>query len=272
MSSLRDARIAFIGSGVMAEAMVKGLLREGLGTGQQIIASDPLPERRELFASSYGTRVTSNNPSAVEDATIVVLSIKPQVLGTISTELKGFIPRQAFLVSILPGVRLATLAEGLDHARLVRVMPNTPAQIGQGMSVWTASAEVAQAQLGQARAMLATLGEEMYVAEERYLDMATALNGSGPAYFFLFLEALVDAGVGLGFARADAERLVLQTARGAVEFARSSPLHLAELRNIVTTPGGTTAAALEEFERGAFRAIVSGAIKAAYHRSLELGE
>ncbi len=272
MSALRDARIAFIGSGVMAEAMVKGLLREGLVTSQQVIASDPLPERRELFASSYATQVTSNNHSAAKDATIVVLSIKPQISGTVFAELKGRIPHQAFVLSILPGLRLATLAEGLDHARLVRVMPNAPAQIGQGMSVWTASTQVPQGQLDQARAILGTLGEELYVAEERYLDMATALNGSGPAYFFLFLEALVDAGVGLGFARADAERLVLQTARGAVEFARSSPLHLAELRNMVTTPGGTTAAALEELERGAFRAVVCAAIKAAYRRSLELGE
>lgn len=267
-----DTIIAFIGSGIMAEAMTRGILKEGLVEPKGIRSSDLLAERRQILAERYGIEVTADNRFAVEGAGIVVLSIKPQVLSIVLGELRGLIPSQGLVLSIIPGARLERIAKGLEHDKVVRVMPSTPAQIGEGMSVWIATPQVSQLQRERVQAILAALGEEVYVEEERYLDMATALNGSGPAYVFLFMEALVDAGVHLGFSREIARRIVLQTVGGAANFARQSPLHLAQLRNMVTTPGGTTAEALQQLEEGAFRALISGAVWAAYQRSLELGE
>jgi pyrroline-5-carboxylate reductase len=150
-------------------------------------------------------------------------------------------------------------------------MPNTPAQIGMGITVWTATAEVTQTQLNQTTAILGALGEEVRVAEENYLDMATALSGTGPAYVLLFMEAMIDAGVHLGFSRRIAERLVVQTMLGTVEYARQSPRHPATLRNEVTSPGGTSAEALYYLEKGSLRTVLARAIWAAYQRSLALG-
>jgi pyrroline-5-carboxylate reductase len=163
------------------------------------------------------------------------------------------------------------IADDLLNARVVRAMPNTPGQIGQGITVWTAAPGVQELQHRQAEALLGALGEQIYVEEERFLDMATALSGTGPAYVFLFMEALVDAGVHMGFSRRDAEKLVLQTLRGSVEYALESKLHPAELRNQVTSPGGTTASALYQLEKGGLRTVIARAIWAAYQRSAELG-
>jgi len=263
--------IALIGGGTMAEAIIKGMLARGLAGPRQIIASDPLEERRRLLSERYGVHTTPDNQEAVEGVGVVILAVKPQALPSVERDLQGHIPPLTLVLSILPGVRLEALAEGLGHSAVVRAMPNTPAQIGLGMTVWTASTAVSEAQRREVQALLAALGEEIFVEEERYLDMATAVSGSGPAYFFLFLEALVDAGVRLGFSREVAKKLVLETARGAVEYARSSPLPLAELRHMVTTPGGTSAEALYEFEGGGLRAVVQKAVRAAYERSIALG-
>jgi pyrroline-5-carboxylate reductase len=151
-------------------------------------------------------------------------------------------------------------------------MPNTPAQIGEGITVWTDTPAVTEKQHAQARELLRALGEEVYVEDENYLDMATALSATGPAYVFLFMEALIDAGVHLGFSRHLSERLVLQTMRGAVDFARQSNLHPAQLRNMVTSPGGTTAEALYQMEKGGLRTVLSRAIWAAYQKSKYLGD
>ena len=151
-------------------------------------------------------------------------------------------------------------------------MPNTPAQIGQGISVWTATPEVSVMHKEQAKAILGSFGEEIFVDKEPYLDMATALSGSGPGYVFMMMEALIDAGVHLGFSRRIAEQLVFQTMRGSVEYAAQSSKHVAELRNQVTSPGGTTAAALYHMEKGGLRTVISRGIWAAYERSIELGK
>jgi pyrroline-5-carboxylate reductase len=151
-------------------------------------------------------------------------------------------------------------------------MPNTPGQIGQGMTVWTASPEVKTAQREQAETLLGALGDALYVDEEQYIDVATALNGTGPAYVFMFMEALIDVGVHLGLSRRDSERLVLQTMRGSVEYAIQSGTHPAELRNQVTSPGGTSAAAIYELEKGGIRTVIADAVWAAYRRSIELGK
>jgi pyrroline-5-carboxylate reductase len=214
--------------------------------------------------------VTTNNVTAVSESDIVILAVKPQVLPIILDELKGKIPPTALVLSIVAGARIATLVSGLEHEAIVRSMPNTPAQIGEGMVVWTAVDAVSEKQRKQATAILQSMGLAIYVHEEKQLDMATAVNGSGPAYVFLFMEAMIDAAVRLGFSWPVARQLVLQTVLGSVLYARQTDVHLAELRNQVTTPAGTTAEALHELEKGALRVVINEAIQAAYQQSRRL--
>jgi pyrroline-5-carboxylate reductase len=204
---------------------------------------------------------------------VVVLSVKPQRLDRVLQGLKGSIRPDALVLSIVAGASIEKISRGLEHSLVVRSMPNTPAQIGEGITVWTASAGVSEDQMLMTRSILGALGDEVYVEEETYLDMATALSGTGPAYVFLFMEAMVDAGVHLGFPRRIAEQLVAQTVRGSVDYFthREDPVHLARLRNEVTSPGGTSAAALYYLEKAGFRTAISRAIWAAYERSIELG-
>jgi pyrroline-5-carboxylate reductase len=269
---LRDTQIAFIGSGVMAEAMIKGLVGHGLLPADNIIASGPRPERGAELANKYGIQVTEDNVAAARGRDIVVLSVKPQFLGEVLEELGAqMIKPEALVLSIVAGATIGRIAEGLGHQAIVRVMPNTPAQVGMGMSVWTATPDTQETQRDQARTMLAALGEEIYVAHEDYLDMATALSGTGPAYVFLVMEALIDAGVHMGFSRRVSEQLVMQTMRGSLEFARASQRHPVELRNMVTSPGGTSAEALYQLEKGGLRTVISKAVWAAYQKSRYLG-
>lgn len=228
----------------MAEAMINGILSEGLTEPGLIIAGDPREERGQELEELYGIRATRDNREAVKEARIVVLSVKPQVMPAVLQGLRGLVPPDALVVSIVAGSRIKVIAEGLGHSAVVRAMPNTPAQIGEGMSVWAATASVGEEQRAQVQTILQALGEEVYLEDEYYLDMATALSGTGPAYVFLFMEAMIDAGVHLGFSRRVAQQLVLQTIRGSVDFARQSIAHPAELRNMVTSPGGTSAEAL----------------------------
>jgi pyrroline-5-carboxylate reductase len=271
MSALGNTSLAFIGSGVMAEAMINGLLRHGLVAPQAITASDPHPERGVELAERYGVGHTTDNAAAASQAQVVVLSVKPQVLPTVLPGLNGHLQPDALVLSIVAGARIQTIAKGLGHDRIVRVMPNTPAQIGEGMSVWMSTPTVEERQREQARDILRALGEEVSVDNEDYLDMATALSGTGPAYVFLFMEALIDAGVHLGFSRRVAQQLVLQTLRGSVAFAQQSSLHPAQLRNMVTSPGGTSAEALYQLEKGGLRTVLSRAVWAAYQKSRYLG-
>jgi pyrroline-5-carboxylate reductase len=268
---LNQKTIAFIGSGIMAEAMIKGLLRQSLVMPDQIVASGPRPERGQQLFDRYSVRTTSDNVEAASGADVVVLSIKPQVLCPVLEQLGGHVTTEALVLSIVAGAKMGTIQRMLDVPAVVRVMPNTPAQIGMGISVWAATEATTEVQRGQALAILQALGEEVYVDDEGYLDMATALSGTGPAYVFLLMEAMVDAGVHLGFSRHISERLVIETLRGSVEYARQSPRHLAALRNQVTSPGGTSAEALYHLEKGGLRTVLSRAIWAAYQRSRTLG-
>jgi pyrroline-5-carboxylate reductase len=269
---LSETKIAFIGSGVMAEAMIKGLVGHGLVPAQNIIASGPRPERGAELVERYGVQVTEDNVAAARQRDIVVLSVKPQILGEVLEELGSqTVQPGALVLSIVAGATIARIVQGLDHQAIVRVMPNTPAQIGMGMSVWTATLETDEAQRAQARTILAALGEELFVEHEGYLDMATALSGTGPAYVFLVMEALIDAGVHMGFSRRVSEQLVMQTMRGSLEFARASRRHPVELRNMVTSPGGTSAEALYQLEKGGLRTVISKAVWAAYQKSRYLG-
>jgi len=266
-----EITIAFIGSGTMAEAMIRGLLTQEIVTPQQIIAAGPRPERARELEEKHGVNATTDNRQAAEEGQIVVLSTKPQVLSTVMAEIRGHLRRRDLLLSILAGVPIAKLANGLAHAAVVRAMPNTPAQIGQGISVWTATPEVSEVQKQQAQVILGSLGQDIFMDEEDYLDMATALSGTGPAYVFMVMEAMIDAGVHMGFSRRVASQLVFQTILGSVEYAARSGKHVAELRNQVTSPGGTTAEALYHLEKGGLRTVISRGIFAAYERSIALG-
>lgn len=264
--------VSFIGGGIMGEAMIRGLLNQNIVTPDYIYVADPLPERLDELHAQYGVHVTGDNAAAAEAGQVVVLSIKPQNLANVLPTIRGHLRRQDLLLSILAGTPIQRLADGSAHAAVVRAMPNTPAQIGMGMTVWTATPEVSEEQHNQARIIMGSLGEELFVSDEGYLDMATALSGTGPAYIFMFMESMIDAGVHLGFSRRVAEQLVFQTMRGSLEYAAQSGKHVAELRNQVTSPGGTTAAALYQLEKGGLRTVMSRGIWAAYQRSVELGQ
>ncbi len=269
---LNNRILAFIGSGNMAEAMIRGLLERHLVEPEQVIASGPRALRGRELSDRYGIRTTTDNREAAEEAHIVVLSVKPQVLPKVLPELRGHLQPGVLVLSIVAGARIRSIMHGLGQGRIVRAMPNTPAQLGKGMTVWTATEMVDPERRTQAQAILGALGEELYVDDEVYLDMATALSGTGPTYVFLFMEALIDAGVHLGFSRHVAEKLVLQTIEGALAMARSSRKHPAVLRNMVTSPGGTSAEALYQLEKGAFRTVISKAVWAAFKKSQYLGE
>ena len=265
-------KIAFIGGGAMGEAILAAVINRGLSTPQDIWVSDAKEERRQHLKQTYQVSATESNRDAATKSDIVILAIKPQTLPEVMPELSGQIKPGQLVLSIIAGARIDTLCKGLGHRQVVRVMPNTPAQIGEGISVWTATPEVTETQKEHARAILSTMGREIFMADEGYLDIATAVSGSGPAYFFLFVECLIEAAVRIGLAEDTAQELVLQTMLGSGQLLKKSGKPPAELRRMVTSPGGTTAAALQQFENGKFNELVSKAVAAAFHRSKELGK
>jgi pyrroline-5-carboxylate reductase len=280
-NALEGVRLSFVGVGVMAEAMIAGLLSRGLVAPAQVAGSHPRANRREELSQKYGITVFDSNREAAEFARasddaagggIVILSVKPQKLVGVLRELKDSVAADALVVSIVAGARAETIAGELLHPSVVRVMPNTPAQVGEGMTVWTTTPQVTEEQAAQVGAMLGALGREMRVDEERQIDMATALSATGPTYVFLVMEALIDAGVHMGFSREVARELVIQTMLGSVLFARESHKHPAELRNMVTSPGGTSAEAIYQMEKGSLRTVMSKAVYAAFQRAVALGK
>ena len=255
----------------MGTAMLSALLEKGLTTPEDIFVSDISEERREYLKQKYGVAVTSDHQQAVDGVDIVVLAVKPQNVPDVLPVLAGQLKPVQLVLSIMAGITIKTLTTGMEHHCVVRVMPNTPAQIGEGMSVWTATTEVTEKQKGWAGDILKAIGMEIFVDDEKYLDMATAVMGSGPAYFFLFVEALVEAAVDIGFSPDMARELVLQTMLGSGRLIQESGKAPAELRRMVTSKGGTTAAALDEMGKGGFNELVLRAVKAAYNRARELG-
>jgi pyrroline-5-carboxylate reductase len=277
---LSNCRLAFIGCGVMAEAIVAGLLRKKLVGPEQIVGSHPRQARREEMHVKYGVEmfeqnreaVTQAQPEGSDDGSIVILGVKPQRLRRVLEELKGALVKEQLVVSIVAGAKIETIAEELLHGSVVRTMPNTPAQIGEGVTAWTSSPDVSERQENQVCAMLEALGKTVRVENERQIDMATALSATGPTYVFLMMEALIDAGVHMGFSRHVAEEMVHQMMLGSVLFARESHKHPAELRNMVTSPGGTSAEAIYQMEKGSLRTVLSKAVWAAYQRAESLGK
>lgn len=267
-----EGKIAFVGGGAMAEAILRRLLAENVASVDQIAIAEPVAARRDTLAQQFGVHVTDRNPVAVERARVVVLAVKPQVIDKVAAELSGRLQPETLVISIMAGVRISTMRQAFQHERIVRSMPNTPAQVGKGMTVWTATAQVSDDDKAIAQAILAAMGDAIFMADEHYLDAATGLSGSGPGFVFLLVEALIDAGVNVGFSRAQAERMVLQTLEGSVALLRESGSHPAVLRNLVTSPAGTTAAGTLILERGNVRATLIDAVDAAYRRSKELGD
>lgn len=269
-SALRSARLGVVGTGVMAEAMLAGLLRKQLIDARLVVCSHPRGERREQLEADYGVRTTDDNAVAAREADVLLLAVKPQMLQGVMDELRSTLPPEQLVISVIAGASTVALGDGLDHPAIVRSMPNTPAQIGQGVTVWYATASVDAQGKVRTRAMLSALGREFEVHDERQVAMATAVSGTGPTYIFLFIEALTDAAVHLGFPRHVARELVLDTMQGSAAFALHSGKHVAELRDMVTSPGGTSAEALYQLERGRLRTVVSDAVWAAFERTLRL--
>ena len=264
-------RLAFIGGGVMAEAMIRAVVDKQVVPASRIAVSGPREERRAELAKRFGITAQASNLDAAKAADVVVLSVKPQVLPPVMKELRGTLRADQLVISIVAGASIRVLEAGLAHPTIVRAMPNTPAQVGMGVTAWYASPAVTPEQRERTKQLVAALGEELMVEDESYIDMATALSATGPTYVFLLMEALVDAGVHLGFSRRVAEELVLRTVEGSALFARKSGRHLAELRNLVTSPGGTSAAAIYQLEKGSLRTVLSKAVYAAHQRAIELG-
>src|SRR4030042_1658786 len=265
-------KIAFMGGGNMGEAILGALLDKKLCQPADISVSDVSETRRNYLKKQYGITVTASSREAVKARDVVVLAVKPQNIDEVMADLKGFLKPAQLVLSIAAGVKISTIKQGLGQANIVRSMPNTPAQIGLGISGWTATAVVSGEQKAWVRTILGAMGKEICFDDEKYLDMVTAVSGSGPAYFYLFAESLIDAAGGLGLTRKDAGELVLQTMLGAAHLMQKSDITPAKLRRSVTWKAGTTERAIQVFEESGLAEIVSRAVKAACQRAGEMGE
>jgi pyrroline-5-carboxylate reductase len=266
-------KLGLIGCGFMGEALLNAAFSKSVVAPEEVTAAELNGDRREYIRHHFPIRTTGRAVEAIDASEVVIFAIKPQEFHAAAHELHGRFRRDQTIVSIMAGVRIETISRSLAHASIARVMPSTPAAIGEGISVWTTTPEVDEASRAQVAAILGAMGPEIYVhvEDEKYIDMATALSGSGPGFVYLLLEAFIDAGVHVGFRRDVAERLALQTFIGASKYAEWRNVHPAQLRNEVTSPGGTTAAGLQVLEEAGVRGAIIAAIEAAYERSRELG-
>jgi pyrroline-5-carboxylate reductase len=263
--------ITFIGGGNMGEAILAAVLSNRLAKPADIVLSDIKSDRLDYIAAKYNVTTTSDNLQAVNRADVILLAIKPQNLVTVMTGLSGQIKPSQCILSIIAGARINSLCLGMNTNCVVRAMPNTPAQIGEGITVWTATPYVSQPQKAAVSAILGVMGKEIYVDNEKYMDMVTAVSGSGPAYLFLYIESMVAAGIQIGLPENIVQTLVLQTITGSAHLLEKSGKQPAELRQMVTSPGGTTAEAIAEFNRSGFSEMVKRAVTAAYNRAQQLG-
>ncbi|MCR4394709.1 MAG: pyrroline-5-carboxylate reductase [Dehalococcoidales bacterium] len=264
-------KIGFIGGGNMAEAMISAILDKNLASPEEIAVSDISVERLKYLSERYRITTTPDNRQVLSDRDCLVLAIKPQTFSIVAAELRGHIQPSLMVISILAGKNINTLSTGLEHRCIVRAMPNTPAQIGEGITIWTATPQVTGEQKLLAASLLGVMGNQIYIEEENFLDMATAVSGSGPAYIFLYIESMIAAAEQLGFAPELARKLVMQTITGSLHLLEKSGRTPEELRRMVTSPGGTTAEALSVFEQGNFKDLIARAVKAAYEKARQLG-
>lgn len=274
---LENSAFSFIGCGVMGESMIAGLLGKGGLRPEQISASHPREARRLELTEKYGIETFRDNAEAVRSTAgrenaVAVISVKPQRIAHVLKDLSGAVASEQLVVSIVAGAKIDTLAEALNTRKVVRAMPNTPSQIGAGVTAWTCTEDVGEGERALVRAFLNAFGKDVFVETENMIDMATALSATGPTYVFMVMEALTDAGVHLGFSRDVAKELVQEMMLGSVKFAIESHKHPAELRNMVTSPGGTSADAIYQMEKGTLRTVLSKAVYAAYTRAAALGK
>lgn len=255
----------------MGQVMLSVIIGKGIASAGDITVSDKNDALLQQLKRDFSVNISSDNLDAIAGSDIIILAVKPQNLDEVMTEIGSELRHGQLVLSIIAGKPIASLRRGLKHDAVVRAMPNTPAQIGRGMTVWTATCETTEEQKAAASSILGAMGKETCVANEGYIDMATAISGSGPAYVFLFMESLIKAAVEIGLPPETARELALQTVTGAAEYAGQSDKELSKLREMVTSPGGTTAEALKVFEQGDFSGLVKQAVAAAYRRSRELG-
>ncbi len=267
---MNNINISFIGAGNMANSIIGGLVAHGTASGN-IFASDPNEQNLNKVVKSYGVHAAKNNVAAVKQADVVVLAVKPQVMREVSTALAGHIPVGALVISIAAGISCESLGRWLGKRQsIIRCMPNTPALVAEGASALFANASTSAQQREVAENILSAVGTVSWVEDESLIDAVTAVSGSGPAYFFLVMEAMIDAGVQQGLTRETAESLAIQTALGAARLARESDVDVAELRRRVTSPNGTTERAIASFEEHKLRDIFAAAMQACADRSREL--
>jgi pyrroline-5-carboxylate reductase len=268
---MSKTRIAFIGAGNMAASLIGGLRAKGLDA-TQIRASDPGEQTRARVSAEHGIQVFADNAEAIQGVDVIVLAVKPQAMKAVCEAIRPSLAPNQLVVSIAAGITCASMNNWLGAQPIVRCMPNTPALLRQGVSGLFATNEVNAEQRQQAEELLSAVGIALWLNEEQQLDAVTAVSGSGPAYFFLLIEAMTAAGVKLGLPADIAAQLTVQTALGAAHMAVASDVDAAELRRRVTSPAGTTEAAIKSFQAGGFEALVEKALGAAAHRSAEMAE
>ena len=267
-----DIRIGFIGAGQMATALARGFVQAKVVSPDRIVACDVIAESAQKFAAQTGGKVVAGATAVLADSNLVFLAVKPQQMAAVLAELKPALTSNHLLVSIAAGISLAKMSAGLNQfSRIIRVMPNTPALVGAGASAFAraATATVEDGQLLQS--LLSTVGLALEVPE-KLLDAVTGLSGSGPAYVYQFIEGLSDGGVRMGLPRDVATRLAAQTVLGAAQMVLATGQHPGQLKDAVTSPGGTTIAGLHALELGGMRGILMNAVQSATERSKELGE
>ncbi|MFV3387063.1 pyrroline-5-carboxylate reductase [Pseudomonas sp. NY15364] len=268
---MSNPTIAFVGAGNMAASLIGGMRAQGVAASA-IRASEPGSEQRTRLQQEHGIATFADNGEAIKGADLVVLAVKPQIMKTVCQDLAPHLAPNQVIISIAAGISCASLENWLGQRPVVRCMPNTPALLRQGVSGLFANARVSAAQKAQAEEVLSAVGLALWLDEEAQLDAVTAVSGSGPAYFFLLIEAMTAAGEQLGLPRETATRLSIHTALGAARMASESDVDAAELRRRVTSPNGTTEAAIKTFQAGGFEALVQQALNAAANRSAELAE
>jgi pyrroline-5-carboxylate reductase len=263
--------IAFLGAGNMAEALVKGMLRAGVAAPAEILLTDRRKERLAELETRYGVRTSTDNRAAAAQSSIIVLSVKPQVMNKLLAEISPALDGKKLVISIAAGVPLAAVERRVGHGvRIIRTMPNTPALVGAGATAISAGEHATQEDMDQAKSLFDAVGKTV-VVDEVLLDAVTGLSGSGPAYVFLIIEALADAGVKMGLDRRNSQDLAAQTVLGSAQLLLETGEHPGKLKDQVTSPGGTAIAGLHTLEAGGLRTTLMNAVEAATQRSHELG-
>ncbi len=265
-------KVAIIGGGKMGEVIAIGIINNRLASPEDVTVADVLKERREFLKMEYGVKVTDRNAEAAGDADMIILAVKPQKIGGVLKDLSGLVDESKLVVTIAAGVPIGTIEKGLGKkTRIVRAMPNTPALVNEGATALAKGENASELDLELAKALFDAVGVAVVVDEE-LLDAVTGLSGSGPAYGFIIIDALADAGVLMGLARDVALKLAAQTMLGAAKLCLTSEKHPGELRDMVTSPGGTTITGVKALEKGKIRATLMNAVEAATLRSKELGK